>query len=272
MIRLIASDLDGTIIDGNGVCDPSVPEAVDRIRSMGIRFAVCSGRPANSVSPLLKEWNLEGRVDYLIGTGGGEVLDLRTGKSSTTYMLEPDLVREIMDTYEPLGLIPSYQDGMTLYVTRTDDFVDDFAHRTALNVVVADVRSMIKEPQGKEVMILNPKDMDRVEQYAKEHPDPRYTCMKTAKDLLEMYHPLLAKDVGIRIVGSILHITPDEIMAFGDTTNDVEMLKYVTYGIAMENGTDDAKSVACAIAPPVYENGFARFLLEHVKDGEVTGL
>ena len=58
MIRLAAADLDGTIIDAQGICLPSVSEEVKRIREMGIAFAICSGRPISSVIPLLEGWHL----------------------------------------------------------------------------------------------------------------------------------------------------------------------------------------------------------------------
>lgn len=56
MIRLIASDLDGTIINEHNACDPSVAEAIAHYRSCGVRFAVCSGRPIDSLTPLLEGW------------------------------------------------------------------------------------------------------------------------------------------------------------------------------------------------------------------------
>ncbi len=268
MIKLIASDLDGTIIDGNGQCDPSVIETIDAFRALGIKFAICSGRPADSVTPLLKGWNLEGRVDFLIGTGGGEVLDMSTGKRTNVYPLQPDLLLEIMDLYEPLGLVPTVQDGMNLYVQRIDEHVEKLGQRIGINIVETDVRKMVVKPEGKEMMIVDPALMPQVEEFAKEHQDPRYVAFKTAHDLFEMNDPRLAKDVGIQIVASIMNITPNEIMAFGDTTNDIQMLSYVRYGIAMENGTDDAKSVAFAIAPSIHEQGFAKFISAHLVNAQ----
>ena len=64
----------------------------------------------------------------------------------------------------------------------------------------------------------------------------------------------------------MMHITQNEMMAFGDTTNDIQMLEYVRYGVVMENGTDDAKRAAWAIAPSVTEKGFARFLRARLSD------
>ena len=266
MIRLIASDLDGTIIDGRNHCDPRIPKILNHYRGQGVKFAVCSGRPIDSVLPLLEGWGLDEVSDYIIGSNGGEVLERSTGKCQNVYMLEPDLLREVIDLYEPLGLIPSLYDGMTLYVGKISEETKEVARRIGVNCVEGNIRELTTKPELKEMFIVKPEDMEKVERFAAEHPDPRYTGYKTAVDLFEITHTLLAKDVGIQIIGSMMKITPNEMMAFGDTTNDVRMLEYVRYGIAMENGTDDAKAVAYAIAPSVDECGFARYLEEHLTD------
>ena len=118
MIRLIASDLDGTIINAKNQCDPSVTEEIRRLREHGMKFAVCSGRPIDSVLPLLEGWGLRDLSDYVVGSNGGEVLETATGKRQEYYPLEPDLIREIIDLYEPLNLIPTLYDGTRLYVSR----------------------------------------------------------------------------------------------------------------------------------------------------------
>lgn len=266
MIRLIASDLDGTIIDANNHCDPRIPETLNHYRRLGVKFAVCSGRPIDSVLPLLDGWNLREVSDYIIGSNGGEVLECSTGKRQEAYTLSPEVLREVIDLYEPLNVIPTLYDGMTLYVSRISEITETVARRIGVNCVVGDIRALTVKPELKEMFVVQPEDMEKVERFAAEHPDPRFTGYKTAVDLFEITNPLLAKDVGIQIIGAMMHITPNEMMAFGDTTNDIQMLQYVRYGIAMENGSDDAKAVSYAIAPSVNECGMAAYMKAHLTD------
>jgi Cof subfamily protein (haloacid dehalogenase superfamily) len=265
MIKLIASDLDGTIIDANGQCHPDVAKTLERVRAMGVKFAICSGRPISSVLPLVAGWGLEGKCDYIIGSNGGEVLETATGKHVKAYTLSPELVCEIFDLYEPLGLIPTlYGEGDELFVQKITPQVEIVAKRIGMRLTTADIRTITKEPQIKSMMILDPELMAAAEGFYQEHKDERYIAFKTAVDLFEFTHPMLAKDVGVQIVGAMMHIEPDEMMAFGDTTNDLDMLRYVKYGIVMENGTDDAKALAYAIAPSVNDAGFAKYLDEYL--------
>ena len=270
MIRLIASDLDGTIIDARGQCHPDVVKSLARVRAMGVKFAICSGRPISSVLPLVEGWGMEGNLDYIVGSNGGEVLEVATGKHVKAYTLGPELVREIFDLYEPLGLMPTlYGEGDELFVQKITPQAQIVAKRIGMRLTEADIRSITKEPQIKAMMILEPEKMAAAEAFYQEHRDERYIAFKTAADLFEFTHPLLAKDVGVQIVAAMMHIEPDEIMAFGDTTNDLDMLRFVKYGIVMENGTDDAKALAYAIAPSVDDAGFAKYLDEYLLTPEL---
>ncbi len=265
MIRLAACDLDGTIVDASGNCDPSVAETIRRLRNNGIRFAICTGRPVGSIMHLLKHWHLDGITDYIIGTGGGEVYDCASGKTDLFYTLDPEVILEIMDLYEPLGLIPTWYKGKQLYVQRKSADTQRVAERVYVDVFEADIRSLIRQPEIKEMFILDPALMDRAEAFYRSHPDERYVGFKTAFDLFEFNHPSLSKDVGLRAVGEKMHITPDEMIAFGDTTNDLEMLRYVRYGICMANGTEDAKAEAYDVAESVNDQGFAKYCDRHLK-------
>lgn len=266
MLRLLASDLDGTIIDAKNHCDPSAAEEIRRLRKQGVKFAVCSGRPIDSVLPLLEGWGLAGLSDYIVGSNGGEVLETATGKRQKYYALSPELIREIIDHYAMLNLIPTLYDGTTLYVSKINDAVRKVAERVGVSAETGDIRALTREPQLKEMFILDGENMEEIERFEAEHPDERFVGFKTAPDLFEVCSPLLAKDIGVQVVASMMHVTSDEIMAFGDTTNDVEMLRWVRYGVAMENGTDDAKTAAWKTAGSVDEGGFAKFLKAHVTD------
>lgn len=265
MIRLAACDLDGTIVDASGNCDPSVARTVKRLRENGIRFAICTGRPVGSIMHLLKHWRLDGITDYIIGTGGGEVYDCASGKTEKFFTLEPEVILEIIDLYEPLGLIPTWYRGKDLFVQKKTADTERVGRRAYVDVYEADVRSLIAQPEIKEMFVLDPALMEKTEAFYQNHQDSRYVGFKTAFDLFEFNHPSLSKHVGLKAVGEMMNITPDEMIAFGDTTNDLEMLKYVKYGICMASGTVDAKAAAFDVAGSVGEQGFAEYCSRHLK-------
>lgn len=268
MIKLIASDLDGTIINHENSCAKETVEQIERVRKMGVAFAISTGRPIASMFHYLKEWGLDGHVDYIIGSNGGEILDVAKNKYVITYALEPEVLKDILTLYQDLPMIPTLYAGDVLYVETITDFTTSICKLEGMKEKQGHIHDLIEKPEIKLMYIVDPENMEMIEKFHADHPDERYIAFKTAPFLFEFTHPLIAKDVGLRILQEIMHISNDEMMAFGDTTNDIEMLQHVKYGIAMNSGSDDAKSVAFDICGGIEENGVANYLKQHLQTTE----
>ncbi len=270
MIRLIAADLDGTLISEGNRCDPSTSAVLKELKKSGILFAVCTGRPVSSMRHMLEGWGLEEVTDYIVGSNGGEVLDTATGELTRLNALSTDTVREIIDLYEPLGLIPSLYAGPVVYVERQSADTERIGERVGVEIRTGHIREMLKEPQPKYMFILDPALMEKAERFAAEHPDPRYAVFKTSYDLLEMTAHGMNKSTGMRWIMEKEGIRKDEVIAFGDNTNDIPMFAEVRYSVCVDNGTPDAKAAASYITESMENNGFAKWLEGHLRNGEIT--
>lgn len=272
MIRYIVSDLDGTLIGTHNECNPSVIETLKRIKAMNIRFSLCSGRPVNSVKGMLEGWGLLPYTDDLIGSNGGEILDLHTGERTISYTMPKEVVKKMIEEYEALGLIGTVYGNTNLYVSRNSEEVEKVAKRLGLSIHVTDLYEKLQDPIVKEMFVVEPFLMKEVEAYYETHLSEDYIAYKTAFDLFEFTHPKLTKAVGVQMVAEKYGFQKDEIIAFGDTTNDIPMFEYVGYGICLENGSKDAKKKAFRIAPSIQENGFSSFLDKHLKTQNLEDL
>ena len=266
MIRLIAADLDGTIIKDGNVCDPSVREVLRCIKEKGILFVICTGRPVSSMRHMLEGWGIEEYTDYIVGSNGGEVLELSTGERTALKALSTDTVRDIIDLYEPQGLIPSLYIGSTVYVEKITPDAERVAARVGIGLKQGNIRALLKEPQAKYMFILKPEDMDAAQRFAQEHPDPRYIVFRTAPDLLEMTDPSLDKGTGLAWVMEKESISSRQTIVFGDNSNDIPMFRQAGCSVCMQNGSQDALDTADHTAKSVYENGFADWLYSHLLD------
>lgn len=265
MIRYVVSDLDGTLIDTKNECSKASIDAIRNLKEAGIHFSLCSGRPIDSVKGMLKGWHLDDLVDDLIGSNGAEILNLHTGKRQLLHPLSAELTKEIIEEYEKLGLIGTIYDSTVLYVSRNSKEVERVAKRLGLEIIVTDLFSKIDSPMPKEMFIMDKALMPLTEAYYESHLDNRYIGFKTAQDLFEIINSKASKGVGVQVIADEFGFKPDEIMAFGDTTNDIPMFTYAKYGICMANGSEDAKQAAYAITPSIEEDGFAKYIQEHLK-------
>ncbi len=269
MIKLIISDLDGTIIRDDNRCDPSTPAVLRQLRPYGVRFAVCTGRPVSSMKHMIAEWGLEGLTDYIIGSNGGEVFNTATGETDHYNYLSVETIRDIIDLYEPLGLIPALYDGPVLYVQKITDVTTYLTMKIGVEQRQGDIRTLLKEPQAKYLMPLPRELMPKTEQFIKDHPDPRYIVFKSATVLVEMTDPSLNKGTGLEHIMEKEGITADEVIAFGDMPNDIPMLKLAKYSVCMETGSPDTLEAARYTAKSVLDNGFADWLQEHLRGNEI---
>lgn len=116
-------------------------------------------------------WGLTDRPDYIIGSNGtGEVEEIKTGKYAVTYTLDAEILKEIIDLYEPLGLIPTLYGKDVLYVGKDTPETRYVAQRLRVKMEVRDIRSITKRPEMKEMFVLNPSLMPEAEAFAKAHP------------------------------------------------------------------------------------------------------
>lgn len=264
MIRLIASDIDGTLINSSSECTDRTIKALKDAKAKNIKFAICSGRPVSGIKPLLIGWKLNDIVDYVVGMNGGEVWNVKEDKFVTCYPLEEHIIKKLIDEYEPMGYIPTYYDDTGLYCQKITQDVINVATRTATPYFQGDVRALTKGPQPKLMFILPPEKMEDIEKYYEAHKSLDYVAFKTAKDLFEFSNPLLAKDIGVKIICAQMGIDMQDVLAFGDTTNDIEMLKEAGIGVCMANGSKDAKEAADYIGDSCDEDGIANFLYKYV--------
>lgn len=260
MVKLVACDLDGTIINADGTCNPSVNQAIDDLHAKDIGFAICSGRPISSILPLLKGWNMREQVDYIIGSNGGEVMDMKDQERIILSVIPKELILAIIDLYEPLGCVPAlYGPADELYVQTITKECEICSQRIGMRLIQKDIRPMIKD-EIKQMFIVDQDRMKDIEDFYQNHQDPRYYGFKTAVNQFEFNDPSLSKKTGLSKLAEMMGITNEEVMAFGDMSNDIEMLAWAKYGICMANGSEDAKEAAYDIASSISEDGFYRYV------------
>ena len=102
----------------------------------------------------------------------------------------------------------------------------------------------VKTPQSKIVLSTAPEKMESIEEFYSKNLSEKYRAFKSQADMFEFVNPKLSKVYGIEEYCWEYGYTLDEVIAFGDTTNDLEMIKECGVGVCMCNGTDDVKVAA----------------------------
>ena len=248
MIKLIASDLDGTILLQNAQSvDNSLFETIHKLSEKGIIFAPASGRQYNSLKMLFEP--VEKDLMYIAENGAlvmykGEVLF----KSPMNRKIAMEIVEDIYEHCNCEVLISGlntayikpkakeYLHRMTSVVKYTTSVIESFddIQEDILKVSVCDI-SGIKNSE---------------EYFTKKWSDKVLTAV-SGELFLDFTANGVNKGTAIKNVQEKLGISPVECMAFGDNYNDIEMLDSVGHSYAMERAVDDIKKHAKYITKSV---------------------
>ena len=269
-IKLVASDLDGTLLDKTGMLSEANRKAIQDLKARGIQFAIVTGRPYFSVGPLLSMWGIEGLVDVIIANNGLEIGIQATGELLLGEKLSVDAIHEILDLYKDIpGNFCFYGDN-ALYGQEMDAFMKRVSVKNHLPAYVEDLKTFIKKDLEKLLLACDPNDLEMINDFYLAHQSEMYRGFKSQDYLFEFMHPSVSKLGGIEKLAQHLGFNVEEVIAFGDNLNDLEMIQGSGFGVAMINGDPVVKAHAKIIAPHHDEDGFAFIIQKLMKNYEFS--
>lgn len=259
-IKMIVCDLDGTLLNDDKTVSEANKAAIRACRRQGLKFGIASGRPIEPILHLLKEWDIQDDVDYVLGMNGGILYDCHTKAMKEYHLMDGQILKEVMDHFEGMEVRFFIFDGCKRYVNKSTEESRRMAKKYNEIEIETDMYEVCNQPRNKIIVTCDPSYMPIVQAHGKTYVNPDCVCFKTAPDLFEYVDPHINKSFGLQKMCELLHMEMRHVLAFGDTSNDVEMLRDAGIGVWMSNGTDDAKAVCDAITISNQEDGVADYL------------
>lgn len=264
MIRLLALDLDGTLIDETMAIPRRVRHAVIQAQEQGVNVTLATGRMLEATVPFALDLGIEAP---LICYQGG--LIQAPGAEAPLYRatMDPGLVREVLAWHAEHGWhIVLYADDALFIAERrySESFYRDLLGE---NLHWADdlVQVLDQHKPVKFLFIAEPAQADLIEVAMRQRFESRMEIVRSHAKFVEGNPLGVSKGDALGRLADHLRIPQKQVMAIGDQGNDVSMIAWAGVGVAMGNGSRAAKAVADWIAPPFSENGAAvaieRFIL-----------
>ena len=264
MIKLIASDMDGTLLNHNHKIPKENVKLINFAKNQGIEFVVATGRAYYEALPALNEENINCDV---ISFNGGIVYDKNGNIISITPMLPKDLYYtiEILKSFDI-----SYQlyTKNTIYTTSIETDINAYIDLIRSNGYEPDVEHLRAEAQQKlEVGYIT--EVENIELYLNEKENPPIKIIAISNDIsklenaakllsentsisvtssgannIEIMHKNATKGTALKEIAKIYGINLENAVAIGDNLNDQAMLDIVGYSVAMKNGNIKLKEQA----------------------------
>lgn len=291
MIKLIATDMDGTFLDNSHTVPKENITAYKLLKEKNIDFIVATGRAYYEALPTLQEANIKCPVICL---NGGTVYDI-DGNITHINKLPINDIKFIIDVFKKLNISYQLYTKNALYTKNVMDDVQiyiDLAieHGADPNVenIIKDVK--LRQSNGHLIEVANLEEFIDKE----DNPTIKLLGLSNDKEKLDLAKKLLLENNNLAITSSgsnnieVMHknaskgnalsqyakqqnISLNETMTFGDNLNDTSMLEITKYSVAMKNGHDTAKQVANYISDDTNNNaGVGKTILKFINKKEVN--
>lgn len=268
---LIGFDLDGTLLTTEKRLTEYTKDVLKRAYEKGILLVPATGRPLSGIPGEVLD--LPG-VRYVISANGGRIIDTKQQRLIYEELVPPDTARKILEIfgrYDALREI--YYDGVGY---AQEDFLKNisrYMEHPPMAEYVLNTRRPVPDIMAK--FEKENRGVDKVQGLfvSVEDRDRALADMRDVRDVsvtgaleknIEVNAAGVNKGTALKILGELLHIRPEDIMAFGDASNDLAMIQAVGTGVAMENGIEEVKRAADHVAPPNDADGVARFIEAYV--------
>lgn len=260
-IDTIVTDMDDTLLDGEGQLSPYTLKVVNECKRRGIRFIPASGRTHASMRPFMDQ--LDTGLPY-IGGNGSEIIgaDHQVLEQLT---FDADTAKEICAFLIENGFYVQVYHDQVFYYSAECDIARRYKSASGMKgVAVGDLVSFLDFPTPKVLSVNEEEEVRRLYPIANERFKGRSTFTVSKPYFLEAEPIGASKGEALGRLAKRIHIVPEHTLVFGDSLNDMSMLQFTPHSVAVGNARAEVRSATAYVCRPNTEDGLARFVAEHV--------
>lgn len=261
---LIATDVDGTLLDEDERVTPRTRQAVRAAVAAGTQFVLATGRPPRWVPPIVEAL---GFAPMAVCANGAVIYDADADRIISARTLAVDVLTELAEIATrviPGAGLAVERVGRSAHDTATPQFVSSPGYEHAWlnpdNTEVS-IEDLLSAPAVKLLIRkAGARSSDMAVELAKHIGLQGDITYSTNNGLIEINPLGTSKATGVDEVARPLGITADDVIAFGDMPNDVPMLRWAGHGVAMGNAHPEAVAAANEVTATNAEDGLAQVL------------
>ena len=263
-MRLIALDVDGTLLNSAHELAPATSKAIARAMQRNIRIVLASGKQYRQLTPLVQRLKLHAPQ---IACDGAQIVDPGTDESVFEGRIGRETARRVLRLGWQHGVTMGVpQDGVVYVVQENEDA--EYMRSFGEEVCVMAPLSTALWTRPTHLLAVTWKRISAQRQWASALHRLYWTqvsCVRSARYYAEVLLRGVSKGAALKWLATRLSIDREEILAIGDGENDVSMFRGAGYSVAMGNATGKVKAEAHFLAPSCDEDGVAIAIEECVR-------
>ncbi|MDD3831702.1 MAG: HAD family hydrolase [Clostridia bacterium] len=259
--KLIASDFDDTLVPMSKVASARTIQAIHNFINGGGYFTISSGRMVRGLI------NNMGNIPVnapIIAYGGGRIVDLTNGEIVFNLSIDNQTSLELLSVLIPRHqTIFVYIDDL-LYAEQDNDILKLYSQSNKIEYnLVYNLYDYVKNNNcvcNKVLIVEQPEQAKIAEQTYIELFNGKLDVVRSSARSVEFAHPNAQKGIAVSWLADRLGIKQQEIICFGDSINDISMIKYAGLGVAVSNAMPQVKDIADLICDSAEDDGVAKVI------------
>lgn len=245
MIKLIAIDMDGTLLDSQKEIPEENIKAIQEAAAAGIKIVLCTGRPRSGILPHFEKLGLS-EEEYIIMNNGCSTYETKNWTLLQSESLSRPEMEELWQACEDFSEVALTFTGEKTYYVVGDEVPELVAYDAGTVFTEAKARSLEEIfAEGQVIFqamyMADSEPLDAFQNAVQDRLNQSYSTVRSQEYIFEIMPQGATKASGLKHLAEKLDINPDQIMALGDAANDLEMLQFVGQSVAMGNASDDIK-------------------------------
>lgn len=264
--KLIATDLDDTLLNDRIEVSPANREALQKAMDLGVIVTIATGRMFRSALPVAEQLGIRGPI---ITYQGALLRDTVSKETLWERPMPLELAQRVLAEGYGAGVHMNVYIEDRLFVDRITPEGSGYANLAEVPMIpVGDLTDFLKQDPIKILFIAAPDLLDRLNREMHDKFGPTLYITKSKPNYLEFMHPEATKRHGLAALVRKYGILREEIIAFGDSYNDIDMLEFAGLGVAMGNAPAEIKSRADYVTDTNNNNGVAQAVKKFVLDSK----
>jgi Cof subfamily protein (haloacid dehalogenase superfamily) len=266
MIQLLALDLDDTLLRADLTISPRNRAALKAAEDAGVRIVLASGRAIPAMEHYAEELGMFERPGYMISDNGSTVTSTLPRALLVQHTIDRSLLNQLLQAFEVLDLPVQVYRDRTILVTKesahtgTDMKLSGFSRE-----LVPDLARHLDFDPTKLVIPGDPEVLPAALEVIRRTFGDRVNAFISKPYFLEVLPVQADKGTALGYVAHSLGIDAAAVMAMGDAANDLGMIRFAGWGVAMANGTEEVRQAARIVSVATHEaDGVAEIVERYV--------
>lgn len=264
--KMIAVDMDGTLLDGSKNITPRTVAAVRRAGECGVSVCLSTGRPLCGVQKYLRQLELKTPV---ITCNGAVIANAATGEEIFRQCLEKEDARAVWGYGQLFDTTMCVWVGDRLYANKINNQTDEYKTLSGVEPeLIADFEEIVQAGISKILWYDTPERIASFREQLDAEMNSGVSYVTSNPAFLEFFDSRVSKAKAMEFIGGCLGIPREQMIAVGDGENDLSMLGYAGLSVAMANASEKVRSLCDHVTASNNDDGVALVIERFCLNGD----